>query len=53
MVAPAIAAAEMLQREGVSATVVNARFVKPLDEGTLERLFPPTRTCWRWRRGRW
>jgi 1-deoxy-D-xylulose-5-phosphate synthase len=30
----------MLQREGISATVVNARFVKPLDEGTLERLFP-------------
>jgi 1-deoxy-D-xylulose-5-phosphate synthase len=24
----------------VSATVVNARFVKPLDEATLERLFP-------------
>jgi 1-deoxy-D-xylulose-5-phosphate synthase len=40
MVAPAMAAAEMLQREGISATVVNARFVKPLDEGTLERLFP-------------
>ncbi len=40
MVAPATAAAEMLQREGISATVVNARFVKPLDEGTLERLFP-------------
>jgi 1-deoxy-D-xylulose-5-phosphate synthase len=40
MVAPALAAAEMLQREGISATVVNARFVKPLDERTLERLFP-------------
>jgi len=40
MVAPALAAAEALQREGVSATVVNARFVKPLDEATLERLFP-------------
>jgi 1-deoxy-D-xylulose-5-phosphate synthase len=40
MVAPALAAAEQLQREGVSATVVNARFVKPLDEATLERLFP-------------
>lgn len=40
MVAPALAAADLLQREGVSATVVNARFVKPLDEATLERLFP-------------
>ena len=40
MVAPALAAAEILQREGVSATVVDCRFVKPLDEGTLERLFP-------------
>jgi 1-deoxy-D-xylulose-5-phosphate synthase len=40
MVQPALAAAEALQREGVGATVVNARFVKPLDERTLERLFP-------------
>ncbi len=40
MVAPALAAAEALQREGISATVVDARFVKPLDEETLERLFP-------------
>ena len=40
MVAPALAAAEALQREGVSATVVNCRFIKPLDERTLERLFP-------------
>jgi 1-deoxy-D-xylulose-5-phosphate synthase len=40
MVAPALAAAELLQREGVGATVVDCRFVKPLDEATLERLFP-------------
>ena len=40
MVPPALAAAELLQREGVSATVVNCRFVKPLDETALERLFP-------------
>ncbi|HEX2204741.1 MAG TPA: 1-deoxy-D-xylulose-5-phosphate synthase [Longimicrobium sp.] len=40
MVAPALAAADALQREGVGVTVVNARFVKPLDERTLERLFP-------------
>jgi len=40
MVPPALAAAELLQREGVSATVVDCRFAKPLDEATLERLFP-------------
>lgn len=40
MVLPSIAAAEALQREGVSATVVDCRFIKPLDERTLERLFP-------------
>ncbi|HEU0297929.1 MAG TPA: 1-deoxy-D-xylulose-5-phosphate synthase [Longimicrobium sp.] len=43
MVLPALAAAEALQREGVSATVVDCRFVKPLDERTLERLFPAHR----------
>jgi 1-deoxy-D-xylulose-5-phosphate synthase len=40
MVTPAVAAAEALQREGVSATVVDCRYIKPLDERTLERLFP-------------
>ncbi|MBV9775361.1 MAG: 1-deoxy-D-xylulose-5-phosphate synthase [Gemmatimonadetes bacterium] len=40
MVHPALEAAELLAREGVSATVVNARFIKPLDEATLARLFP-------------
>jgi len=40
MVAPALAAADTLQREGISATVVDCRFMKPLDESTLERLFP-------------
>ncbi|MBB4635171.1 1-deoxy-D-xylulose-5-phosphate synthase [Longimicrobium terrae] len=40
MVNPAVAAAEALQREGISATVVNCRFIKPLDEAALERLFP-------------
>jgi 1-deoxy-D-xylulose-5-phosphate synthase len=40
MVLPAVAAAEALQREGVQATVVDCRFIKPLDERTLERLFP-------------
>ncbi len=32
MVYPAINAAEILEKEGVDATVINARFVKPLDE---------------------
>jgi 1-deoxy-D-xylulose-5-phosphate synthase len=40
MVAPALAAADALQREGIAATVVNARFIKPLDGAALERLFP-------------
>ncbi|QJA05548.1 1-deoxy-D-xylulose-5-phosphate synthase [Thermosulfurimonas marina] len=31
MVHPALAAAEILEKEGLSVTVVNARFVKPLD----------------------
>ena len=40
MVLPAVAAADVLQREGIAATVVDCRFIKPLDEATLERLFP-------------
>ena len=40
MVQTAVAAAEALQREGIAATVVNARFIKPLDDAMLERLFP-------------
>ena len=35
MVHPALQAAEQLSRDGVEATVVNARFVKPLDAGLL------------------
>ncbi len=35
MVYPALYAAEELKREGIEATVVNARFVKPLDEDLL------------------
>jgi 1-deoxy-D-xylulose-5-phosphate synthase len=31
MVYPALEAAEMLEKDGIDATVVNARFVKPLD----------------------
>jgi 1-deoxy-D-xylulose-5-phosphate synthase len=38
MVLPSLAAAELLAAEGVSATVVNARFVAPLDEHTVTGL---------------
>jgi 1-deoxy-D-xylulose-5-phosphate synthase len=38
MVLPALAAAELLAAEGISATVVNARFVCPLDERVLAGL---------------
>ncbi|MFH2050956.1 MAG: 1-deoxy-D-xylulose-5-phosphate synthase [bacterium] len=39
MVQPALQAAEQLAGEGVEATVVDARFIKPLDEDMLERVF--------------
>ena len=38
MVAPALAAAELLAGQGISATVVNARFVCPLDERVVTGL---------------
>lgn len=38
MVAPAMAAAALLQQHGVAATVVNARFIHPLDEDLLRQL---------------
>jgi 1-deoxy-D-xylulose-5-phosphate synthase len=37
-VMPAYQAAEQLAREGIQATVVNARFAKPLDQAMLVRL---------------
>ncbi|MGH7458976.1 MAG: 1-deoxy-D-xylulose-5-phosphate synthase [Longimicrobiaceae bacterium] len=40
MVWPALEAAKSLGKSGVGATVVNCRFLKPLDEPALERLFP-------------
>ena len=40
MVLPALEAAKLLEREGIHASVVNCRFIKPLDETMLERLFP-------------
>ncbi len=36
--ADAIAAAEQLEAEGISVTVADARFAKPLDTGLIERL---------------
>lgn len=38
MVYPAMAAAEDLARDGIVATVVNTRFIKPLDAKLLDRL---------------
>ncbi|WP_457756186.1 1-deoxy-D-xylulose-5-phosphate synthase [Thermodesulfatator indicus] len=35
MVYPALKAADLLAKEGLSATVINARFVKPLDEDLI------------------
>jgi len=40
MVLPSLEAAESLARQGIEATVVNCRFIKPLDEACLARLFP-------------
>jgi transketolase C-terminal domain/subunit len=38
LVAPAVAAAEKLSQQGISATVVNARFVEPLDRELIGEL---------------
>ena len=38
MVTPALATAELLERSGQSATVVNARFLRPLDESLIHPL---------------
>jgi 1-deoxy-D-xylulose-5-phosphate synthase len=38
MVRPALAAADLLAAEGVDGTVVNCRFLKPMDEGMLAAL---------------
>ncbi|CAN5847902.1 1-deoxy-D-xylulose-5-phosphate synthase [soil metagenome] len=40
MVSPSLQAAEQLAARGIDATVVNCRFIKPLDESCLARLFP-------------
>jgi 1-deoxy-D-xylulose-5-phosphate synthase len=38
MVLPSVAAAELLTADGINATVVNCRFLKPYDEAALERI---------------
>jgi 1-deoxy-D-xylulose-5-phosphate synthase len=39
MVYPALKAAEMLIKDGLSARVINARFVRPMDQAMLEETF--------------
>ncbi|MBE3587969.1 MAG: 1-deoxy-D-xylulose-5-phosphate synthase [Thermoanaerobacteraceae bacterium] len=43
MVSPALEAAGVLARQGISAAVINARFVKPLDEEMITRYALRTR----------
>jgi 1-deoxy-D-xylulose-5-phosphate synthase len=43
MVLPSIAAAEILAVEGISATVVNCRFLKPYDSAMLEQILADNR----------
>jgi 1-deoxy-D-xylulose-5-phosphate synthase len=43
MVLPSIAAAEILAAEGISATVVNCRFMKPYDSAMLEQILADNR----------
>ncbi|HDS74736.1 MAG TPA: hypothetical protein ENN56_04265, partial [Firmicutes bacterium] len=38
MVEPALKAAKLLEEKGVSSEIINARFVKPLDEKMLDEL---------------
>jgi 1-deoxy-D-xylulose-5-phosphate synthase len=40
MVSPALEAARLLKKSGIDCTVVNARFVKPLDQALLLGLLP-------------
>ena len=38
MVEPSLEAADLLAEQGIEATVVNARFAKPIDSGMVERM---------------
>jgi 1-deoxy-D-xylulose-5-phosphate synthase len=42
MVAPSLRAAEILAKEGVDSTVINCRFIKPLDEKLILQLIEKT-----------
>jgi 1-deoxy-D-xylulose-5-phosphate synthase len=42
MVQPAMEVAEMLKKEGISVAVINARFVKPLDKGLINKFAAKT-----------
>jgi 1-deoxy-D-xylulose-5-phosphate synthase len=44
MVQPALEAAQVLEKDGISLAVVNARFAKPLDEELILRYAQPGRT---------
>jgi 1-deoxy-D-xylulose-5-phosphate synthase len=44
MVYPALAAAKELEKDGISLTVVDAKFAKPLDEAMILRYAEPGRT---------
>ena len=44
MVQPAVAAAEQLRADGLECTVVNCRFLKPMDEAVLETVLQSHRT---------
>lgn len=37
MVAPSLEAAELLEKEGLSGALINSRFVKPLDQGLINK----------------
>ena len=43
MLQQAIAAAELLKKDGLDVAVINARFIKPLDEGMLTQVFDECR----------
>ncbi len=44
MVMPSLGAAGILKRSGIDVTVINARFVRPLDVGLLNRIITKTTT---------
>jgi 1-deoxy-D-xylulose-5-phosphate synthase len=44
MVIPAVEAAELLAQDGIDCTVVNCRFLKPMDSAMLEALTQQHRT---------